>query len=353
MHAMNRNASTVSSVEAQKLRVGSVVFAEQFDEFVDWLHTADEVGLDVIGLGDSQNLWGDLYVSLTLAALHTESARLGPMVTNPLTRHPAVAAGAMASLQQVSDGRMFFGIGTGDSATSNLGRRPATVDEFERYCRAVQGLGAGEEVEWDGRSIRMSWEAAGAPLWMAAEGPRTLHLAGQIADGVIIGCGLTDDVVLDCQQRIRAGAESVGRNYDDIELWWLAKPYLAPTEEEGWAALRWTIAGSAMHTFRYASDQKFVPPDLMGPLRQLQRDFAHHTHGKVSKGEHNSALVERLGLTEFLGQRFALAGPPDRIAARIEQLMSLGATNLIVMQLVADRARFLREFDELVIREFR
>jgi 5,10-methylenetetrahydromethanopterin reductase len=337
----------------RQLRVGSVVFAEKFDEFVNWLHTAEEVGLDVIGLGDSQNLWGDLYVSLTVAAMHTSTARLGPMVTNPLTRHPAVAAGAMASLQQVSDGRMFFGIGTGDSATSNLGRRPATVAYFEAYCRAVQGLGAGEEVEWDGRPIRMSWPAGSAPLWLAAEGPRTLHLAGQIADGVIIGCGLTDDVVRDCQARIRAGAESVGRNYDDIELWWYAKPYLAATEEEGWAALRWTVAGSAMHTFRYSADQKFVPRELLGPIEQLHREFAHHTHGKVLKGEFNSALIERLGLTEFLGRRFTLAGPPQRIAERIEHLMSLGATNLIVAQLVPDRAGFLREFDRLVIRELR
>ena len=128
--------------------------AERFDESSPG-STLEEVGLDVIGLGDSQNLWGDLYVSLTVAAMHTTTARLGPMVTNPLTRHPAVAAGAMASLQQVSDGRMFFGIGTGDSATTNLGRRPATVAHFEAYCRAVQGLGAGEEVEWDGRPIRM------------------------------------------------------------------------------------------------------------------------------------------------------------------------------------------------------
>ncbi len=73
----------------------------------------------------------------------------------------------------------------------------------------------------------------------------------------------------------------------------------------------------------------------------------------MAKGEFNSALVERLGLTEFLGQRFALAGPPARIAERIEHLMSLGATNLIVAQLVPDRASFLREFDRLVIRELR
>ncbi|MCB0997193.1 MAG: LLM class flavin-dependent oxidoreductase [Acidimicrobiales bacterium] len=335
------------------LRYGSVVFAERFDEYLTWLSAADEVGLDVIGLGDSQNLWGDLYVSLTVAALNTTTARLGPLVTNPITRHPAVAAGAMASLQQLSGGRMFFGIGTGDSAISNLGRRPATVNHFERYCRAVQGLGAGTPVEWDGRPIEMSWPVEPTPLWMAAEGPRTLHLAGQIADGVIIGSGLTDDVVADSQRRIREGAESVGRRFEDIELWWLVKPYLAATEQDGWAALRWTLAGSAMHTFRYRAEDKLVPRELLGPLEQLQQEFAHHTHGKVSRGEHNGALVERLGLTEFLGRRFALAGPAEHISERIEHLMSIGATNLVGMQLVPDRVGFLREFDARVIRPLR
>ena len=291
----------------------------------------------------------------------TENMIVGPMVTNPHTRHPAVAAGAMASVQELSGGRVFFGIGTGDSAIINLGLRPAKVDEFARYCTTVAGLCAGEAVTWEGTPLRLQWLDRFAPsgglprvpLWISAEGPRTLHLAGQIADGVILGVGLTEDVVRDAQARIRAGAESVGRRYEDIELWWLTKPMLADSEQAGWHRLAWTLAGSAHHALRYAVDDKFVPDHLREPLARLQREFVAHTHGRVEHGEANAALLDRLGLTEFVGRRYALAGPPDRIRARIDELASWGAGNLVLMQLVPDRIGFMRAFDEAVGHAYR
>ncbi len=113
-----------NSVVAPPVKFATVCYAEDFGEFVEWVRAADGFGFDAIGYGDSQNLWGDLFVALTLAAEHTSRARIGPMVTNPMTRHPAVAAGGMASVQQISGGRAFFGLGTGDSALRNIGRAP-------------------------------------------------------------------------------------------------------------------------------------------------------------------------------------------------------------------------------------
>ena len=139
------------------MQFATVRYAEDFGDFVEWVHAADGFGFDALGYGDSQNLWGDLYVALTLAAEHTERARIGPMVTNPMTRHPAVAAGGMASVQQVSGGRAFFGVGTGDSALRNIGTRAATVDELEDYCRTFKTLCAGGEAEWNGRRMSMKW----------------------------------------------------------------------------------------------------------------------------------------------------------------------------------------------------
>ena len=113
------------------VKFATVSYAEDFSDFVRWVRAADAVGFDVIGYGDTQNLWGDLFVALTLAAEHTTRARVGPMVTNPMTRHPAVAACGMASIQQIAGGRAFYGVGTGDSALRNIGVRAATVAELE------------------------------------------------------------------------------------------------------------------------------------------------------------------------------------------------------------------------------
>jgi 5,10-methylenetetrahydromethanopterin reductase len=275
------------------------------------------------------------------------------MVTNPVTRHPAVTAGAMATLQQVSGGRAFLGIGTGDSSLLNIGERPARIDAFAAYCRAVKGLCAGEEVQWGDIPLRMQWRTAPVPLWIAAEGPRMLHLAGQIADGVILASGLTPEVITDTIARVRAGAESVGRSIDDLELWWLTKPYLSSTEEEGWHDLQWTLAGSANHAFKFTFEGKFVPDQLHEPLRELMRGYAADTHAKVAQGSHNASLVERLGLTEFLGRRFTLCGPPERVIERLREAAAHGAANFLLTQMVADRIGFMHTLDEAVLAPLR
>src|ERR1700679_2851382 len=78
--------------------------------------TAEEQGWDGITFGDSQNRAGDSFVEMALAAVATTRLRIATWVTNPVTRHPAVVAGAIATLQEESGGRMELGIGRGDSA---------------------------------------------------------------------------------------------------------------------------------------------------------------------------------------------------------------------------------------------
>ncbi|MCL2582415.1 MAG: LLM class flavin-dependent oxidoreductase, partial [Streptosporangiales bacterium] len=75
----------------------------------------EDAGFDGMFITDSQNLWLECWVALTVAAMTTSRLKLGTCVTNPVTRHPAVTADAAASLQEVSGGRVILGIGRGDS----------------------------------------------------------------------------------------------------------------------------------------------------------------------------------------------------------------------------------------------
>jgi 5,10-methylenetetrahydromethanopterin reductase len=84
---------------------------------VDLATRAEGWGFDGLLLVDSENLVGDPYVELALAARATERLRLGPAVTNPVTRHPA----AVATLQVESEGRAVMVLGRGDSAVLQLG----------------------------------------------------------------------------------------------------------------------------------------------------------------------------------------------------------------------------------------
>src|SRR3712207_9288880 len=110
---------------------------------------AERWGLDGLLLADSENLVGDPYVELAWAAQATEPLRLGPAVTNPITRHPAVTAAAIATLQVESEGRAVVVFGRGDSAVLQLGIPPATTAELERGLMELQGFLGGEDVELD------------------------------------------------------------------------------------------------------------------------------------------------------------------------------------------------------------
>ena len=176
---------------------------------------AEDEGWDGIGLVDSQNLAGDPYVELALAAHATtghatQRIQLGTAVTNPLTRHPAAMATAIATVQAESDGRAVLGIGRGDSALAHLGLAPAPVPSFERYLARLQGYLRGEDVpfavELDGggevkpadalhlaggpKASRLRWLRDGftkVPVDVAATGPKVMHkaAAAHAAEGMV------------------------------------------------------------------------------------------------------------------------------------------------------------------------
>ena len=109
----------------------------------------EAAGWDGMLVVDSQNLSGDPYVSLALAATTTTRIGLGTGVTNSVTRHAAATATAITSVNRVSSGRAVLGIGRGDSALAHLGRAPARLAQFERYLRHLQTYLRGEAVSFD------------------------------------------------------------------------------------------------------------------------------------------------------------------------------------------------------------
>ncbi len=162
---------------------------------------------------DSQNLSGDPYVALTLAAGVTERLKLGTGVTNTSTRHPAATAAAIASVHVASGGRAALGLGRGDSALAHLGFAPAPVSDLEAYIGVVRAYLRGESVRVRGparfrrtpvrspleslgsrrcaRRQQLHWlprELAPVPVEVAASGPKVLA-AARHADRVLLAVG--------------------------------------------------------------------------------------------------------------------------------------------------------------------
>src|SRR5215470_4937247 len=109
-------------------------------ETVEWARTAEACGFELLGVSDSQSICRDVYMTLALCAVNTERIRFGPRVITPVTRHPAVAASAAATLEELAPARTLVAIGSGDSAAFNIGLRPATLAELREYTETIRSL---------------------------------------------------------------------------------------------------------------------------------------------------------------------------------------------------------------------
>ena len=187
---------------------------------VEVVKEADRRGIDCLWLIDSQLIMKDVHVVLALCAAETDRIRLATGVTNPLTRHLTVTAGAACALQEVSGGRFILGLGAGDSAVYPLGLRPASVRRCEESLRTLRTLFQGEEISEGNSAFRLK-TARAAPLFFATSQPRMLRLAGRAADGANILGIAAPEIVNQQIEHVRRGASEAGRKPADvfIDLW--------------------------------------------------------------------------------------------------------------------------------------
>ena len=315
------------------------------DDLATWrrnLQAVSSGGFWGIGMGDSQSLYPDPYVQAAVAAFEAPGLHVGPWVSNPVTRHPAVTARALHTVDVLTQGKAFLGIGIGDSAARNLGLRPASLDELERYVVAVRGLLREGRSEWHGDDLLLKEAARPVPVYMAASGPRGLHLAGRIADGVIVGAGLEPHMVARARQAIADGARAAGRNPDDLDLWW---PVIASLADNA-AAARQHIRAH-MITFAHfglgrLTEWNGVPAEHHAALAEVQRRYRPINHAQSAGG--HADLADELGLTDFLAERFAVAGTPRDVVQRIAELQGRGIDRIWVSLRLADKLPFLQQW---------
>lgn len=331
------------------MRFATGTTVKDFGAYAAWLEVAADCGYTMLTTGDSQSLWADPYVSLAFAAQRTTTQRLAITVSNPRTRHPAVAASAASALQHISGGRFVLGVASGDSALRNIGVRPGTVAETEEYVRAVRDLTRGRPAAWRGTEVVQRWAPGETPVWMAAEGPRTLRAAGRSADGVILSNSLTREAYTRNVGHIAEGAAEAGRDPGDIEIWCMANVVPARTEAEGIRQVRSVLAGTANHVFRFTTEGKGLPDDLVPKVEELKRRYDSAHHASPETAAHNASLVDELGLTGWLAGHSTVAGPIGHCAERLAAIEEFGVRNLIVAQFVPDQLAFMREFADEVV----
>jgi probable F420-dependent oxidoreductase len=287
--------------------------------FVELFQLAEENGFDWGWTYDSHILWQESIPLLTLAAANTSRLRFGHCVTNPGTREPTVLASAYATLQDISNGRMFMGIGRGDSARRVIGLEPVRMAEFERSLRMIRDLMNGRPVEWNGKQLELKW-AKGRPeipMYVAGYGPKALAVAGRVGDGVVIQ--LADpDIVQWIMGIARRSAEESGRDPDALHPIVCAPAFVGDDMAHARDQVRWFPAMVSNHVMdllqRY--DEADLPRELYEYVkRRTFYDYSDHSRVGAKHGEF---------VDDETCDRFCVLGTPEQHVEKLRRLEEIG-----------------------------
>ncbi len=290
--------------------------------------TAETDGWDGLLLADSQNLVGDPYVELSLAAAATSRIELGPYVTNPVTRHAAVTAAAIATLQAESNGRAVLGISRGDSSLATIGCRRASLAELGTYVDQLQGYLGGQSVDLGGHASRLEWVAdirqPKVPVDVVATGPRAIELAATRADRVTFAVGASVDRIrraIDTARRARRGA---GLATDSLAMGVCIVAATADDIDEARRLVR-ANAGIFARFNGQAATAGSVPDDDGRAVEvAVAAAYDESRHGLRSATQ-TSLLTDR-----FVDQ-FAVVGSPDECARRLGEIARLGLDHVVII----------------------
>ncbi len=292
--------------------------ASPVGDLLDLAVEAERLGYRWLWVND-ERLERDPFTLLAAMAERTERIRLGPGVTNPYSRHPALVATAMATLDELSGGRAVLGLGAGGTNHRALAiERTAPADALREAVELVRALWAGESVTVDGRVVRTREARLGfdaprprLPIYVGARGPRVLELAGELADGVIVGNVATRQGWEYALGRIEAGAARAGRRLDDVKLTAWLYACIDDDEERALGAIR-PMAATSLVTSRPVLAE-------LGIEMPARFESIMDAHGWSLARD----VVTEAGATlpAELVRRFGLAGTPAACGAGLHALL--------------------------------
>src|SRR5579872_384568 len=298
--------------------------------FAQTAKMVEESGFDGIGVVDTQNLAADPYAELCLAAHATNRLKLRTAVTNPVTRHPAVTASAIATVQAESGGRAVLGIGRGDSAVSKIGERAPSSEVFARYISRVQGFLRGEEVTMEnGYRSRNEWITRGGtlpkvPVDVAATGPRVIEVGARLADSVTFAVGADPQRLAWAIEHAREARKKAGLDPSTLKLGAFLNVVVHPDLARARAMARGTV-GTIAH---FSGMSRDAGAGMAAEDRAIVQkvgenyDMARHTRGDAGHARF---------LDDAFVDRFAIVGPPAHCAERFEAVLKLGFDHLVIV----------------------
>jgi len=295
---------------------------EPVEKVVERSKKAEEAGFEYCWVTDHYHN-RNVYSFLTAIAQNTKKIIIGPGVTNPYLIHPAVTASAIASIDEISEGRAILGISAGDrTIMSSLGvklEKPlATMSES---IQIIRKLLAGEKMNYDGKIFRLSGVKLyfkpkhEIPIYLGAQGPEMLRLAGKISDGALVNASHPLDLDYAVSQ-IRSGADEAGRDFKEIDIAAYTSFSVADSDEKAIDAAKPVVVFIISATPSVVLERHGIPAEDASKVR-----------GALKSGKFGEAMA---GITEAMLNSFCIHGTPVDCIKRIEEISKSGVTQLVI-----------------------
>ncbi len=331
----------------------------------------ENLGYDSAWVADSQMMFSDVYAVCALAAQQTKRLRIGPGTAICGTRIPPVQVAAMATLNRLAPGRVFLGIGTGNTAMRTMGQKPMKMAAFSDYLRVLSGLLDGQVVDYtfEGRSrpVKMLRHETRfinlhprIPLYVSGFGPRAMALAGEFGDGLVFAIPPRGVPVQDALGHARQGAARPGRDMTGFRNATLTNvALLQPGEAADSDRIKQMIGPNVMASVYYFYDMVHetgtAPPDFLSRIwkpycalvEQTPREHRHfRTHEfhytDLHPGE--AALID-----EQLIRDTCLVGTAEALIEQIRSLERDGLQEMVFAVGTAGKWRLAEEFARTVM----
>ena len=309
------------------MRLGVLLNAEYpAAELIALGRLSEDLGYDQLWYTDIR-LFRECYLGLASIAAQTSRIRIGPGVTDPYSRHPAVTAATIATLDELTGQRALLGLGVGSTGFRELGitaDRPVVtlreaVDLIRRLLRGEEVTAAGKVVALNKGKLQFAAPRPRIPIYFATQGARITELAGEIADGIMIPNTLLPSAIDFYLDGIRRGAGKAGRAVGEIDVALRFEACISDDQAEAEAVMRRRLAARIAASYPHW--------DYLERLGiTLPPEFANVAAEKDLK----RATAAADTLPAEVVERMVLAGDPERVASQLSSALRPGVSRVII-----------------------
>jgi 5,10-methylenetetrahydromethanopterin reductase len=326
------------------LRLWTLASHIRADEIGDHARQVETDGWGGLVIPDNQNLWGDPFVGMTVAAASTSRLLFTTGATNPATRHPAVLAATVASVGLASGQRAALGIARGDSALAHLGGAPVSVADFEEYVRLTRRYLHGDAItfeeiaSWrrsppvaqlalahappDSRIAWLSPDVPPVPITVYASGPKTIAVGARYADSLMFGLGADIDRLRWGIDLARRSREEAGLDPAGLRLGAGMSVGVADDPALARALVANTVASSARFSALHGS--------VAGPVSAMKQEVYQRIVASYDMTKHGESGEQVTMLTDPFIDQFAVVGTAERCIQRLDELQGMGIDEILI-----------------------